>query len=717
MKREFIALVSLMLMSMFVYAQPCPRHFQKSDGYFNFSGNTSVDVCSDELSHLPAYIKTHIRDTPGNTGNCIVLDIDRNSADGPEDYTLAVTRDTIKIIGGGVSGVFYGIQQLFRFCPAEIYSKTGLRKAAQIPCGSIKDGPASEYRGVMMDVVRAWVDKGQVLRMIELMGYHNLNVLHLHLTDNEGWRLEIKSHPELAEVGGFRGGDSPVMSQYGKFGQKYGGYYTQDDIREIVKYASDRAIRIIPEIDLPGHSCAIARVKPEILCDILIDTLTTAGRNNHNVWCVGKESNYALLHDILREVAELFPGEYIHIGGDEVGMGGWLRCPHCKALMEKNGYTDGRQLEDYFMGRVADMVKSYGKTPALWWDKDVITEGFTRESLVYGWQAVNACREPLKKNYRTVFMSAWHFYFDMKQGARDPGVTWGGIVDYRRVYNSGVEKLGVTPQEKANVVGYEGAFWGETHLQYCPERPDYLDFMYFPRVAALSALAWGSDLTEEEYVRQMTERHYHRLSAMGVSFRLPEPDVLYDGKYLSACVKDAGEVYVSYKGGRERAYRKPVKTSDPDAYSFRSRLGSGLSVETKAAICLEKIKPSFKLTSSLPLDGYRPVSGVEKYERETHFSRACHRGDWMLLTFDNPLECRRIVIKTGRADMVYSGFPTGEIYVSADGVDFHKVGNIVDEKAVVEPQFPIKAIKLVSTSHGNADRLTMIQPIEIYPLM
>lgn len=717
MNKYIIVVLGIMMgMTLHLDAQPCPRNFEKREGTFQVSELTTIETRSECLSHLPSYIKSYIRDTPGKVNNRLVLCVDDGTSLGKEEYTMEIKPDEIIIKGGGPSGVFYGIQQLFRYLPAEIYSKKGLDKAAQVQCGFIKDGPECEYRGVMLDVVRAWVDKTQVLRQIEFMSYHNLNTLHWHLTDNEGWRIEIKSHPELAAIGGFRGGDSPVMPQYGMFDRKYGGYYTQEDVKEIVQYARERAVRIIPEIDLPGHSRAAARVMPEILCDIKVDTSKTAGRNNHNVWCVGKESNYKLLDDIIREVAELFPSEYIHIGGDEVGMGGWLACPHCKALMEECGYVDGRQLEDHFMKRVVSIVQSYGKIPMAWWDKDVITgDTFPKESILCGWQAVKACRQPLSIGYPTVFMSAWHFYFDMKQGPYDPGVTWGGIIDYKRVYKSRAENLGIPAEERKNIIGYEGAFWGETHAQYCPDRPDYLDYMLYPRVAALGAVSWGCSLTAEEYSEEMTARHYPRLAAMGVRFRLPEPDILYDGHYLTARVHDAGQVYYSYKGGAEKRYFKPIKTSDPDAYEFRSKFGSGLSSVIKDANCLKKIKPAFKLTSSLPADNYRPVSGVESYEQETHFGRSCHKGDWILLTFDELLVCRRISIKTGMADMVYSGFPAGDVYVSYDGEDFHKVGEIDNERVVIEPQKPIKAIRLVCKTHGNANRLTVIQPIEVYP--
>lgn len=451
-------------------------------GCFELTASSDVTALSDEAGDYVAYLKEFLAGTEKPSADAIkesriVLDIDGGLECGPEGFEFAVSPGELRITGRDRAGVFYGIQHLLRQLPPSVYAKEGLSEPVQLPLGVSLDAPESTYRGLMIDVARAFVDAEGLKRQIDLMGMHNLNVLHLHLTDNEGWRLEIKSHPELAEVGGFRGGDSPVGAQYGLWDRRYGDCYTQEQMREIIAYAKFRNITIIPEIDLPGHSQAIARVLPEILCDYAPDTSRSAGYDTRGVWCVSREENYRLLDDIISEVAALFPSEYIHIGGDEVGMKGWLSCPHCSALMRERGFTDPKQLEDLFMKRVTDIVKAKGKTPVAWWDKDVITDTFTKESLVCAWQDIPACRKAMAKGYRTVFMSAWHLYFDMKQGPHDPGQDWGGIIDWRRVYDLDLGRLGVTDAEKSVVIGYEGAFWAETHLQSSPECPDYLDFM------------------------------------------------------------------------------------------------------------------------------------------------------------------------------------------------------------------------------------------------
>ena len=394
-------------------------------------------------------------------------------------------------------------------------------------------------------------------------------------------------------------------------------------------------------------------------------------------------------------------------------MGGWLSCPGCSALMKENGFTDVKQLEDLFMKRVTEIVRSKGKIPMAWWDKDVITDSFTKESIVEAWQDVGACRDALSKGYKTVFMSAWHFYFDMKQGALDPGQDWGGIIDYMRVYGSRPERIGVSASEAENIVGYEGAFWGETHLEHSPENPDYLDFMLYPRVAALGALAWGVDLQDEGFRNEIESRHYDRMAAMGIAFRLPEPSVKWADGVLTASTSDGSAIYYRKNAGQAKPYTGAIKTSKPEEYSFFSQKGSGRSVEAIAPECYEKICPKVHLSSTLPSDDWRPASGVENYERETHFSAAPRKGDSILFTFDSPVRCRKIDVQTGDVNFASGGFAAGYVEVSYDGKHFHRVAELSFSKASFCPKRPVRAVRIVCTMNGNFRNLTIIQPITI----
>ena len=353
--RYLLPLAGVFCTCLSTYAQPSPARQAFYEGACRISSRTML-CYETPLAPLAAYLREYINvETASDSmsaDDAIVLSTDPTL--GGEAFRLTVLPQRIEIAGGSYGGVFNGVQALFRLLPAEIYAKNR-PLPVEIACTKVEDAPRFPYRGMMLDVARTWIDAAGVKRYIDLLSYHGINKLHLHLSDDEGWRIEIRSHPELTEIGGFRGGDSPVRPVYGKWDEKYGGYYTQDEMRGLIRYAAARNIEIIPEIDLPGHSRNIASVHPEIRCNYPPDTVSTNGYDYRSAWCVAREENYALLADILGELCALFPSEYIHVGGDEVDMTQWNRCPDCQALMSRRGMTDPHRLEDLFMERMAAM--------------------------------------------------------------------------------------------------------------------------------------------------------------------------------------------------------------------------------------------------------------------------------------------------------------------------------------------------------------------------
>ena len=327
MKLRYLASILGALCSLLhAHAQPLPARQTTLPGTYRISAGTQLSY-ETPLAPLAGYLREYINvgkaSDSMSADDAIVLSTDPTL--GGEAFRLTVLPQRIEIAGGSYGGVFNGVQALFRLLPAEIYAKN-CPLPVEIACTKVEDAPRFPYRGMMLDVARTWIDAAGVKRYIDLLSYHGINKLHLHLSDDEGWRIEIRSHPELTEIGGFRGGDSPVRPVYGKWDEKYGGFYTQDEMRGLIRYAAVRNIEIIPEIDLPGHSRNIASVHPEIRCNYPPDTLSTNGYDYRSAWCVAREENYALLADILGELCALFPSEYIHVGGDEVDMTQWKRC-------------------------------------------------------------------------------------------------------------------------------------------------------------------------------------------------------------------------------------------------------------------------------------------------------------------------------------------------------------------------------------------------------
>ena len=520
--RYLLPLAGVLCTFLTAHAQPSPARQAFYEGACRISPRTML-CYETPLAPLAAYLREYINvETASDSmsaDDAIVLSTDPTL--GGEAFRLTVLPQRIEIAGGSYGGVFNGVQALFRLLPAEIYAKN-CPLPVEIACTKVEDAPRFPYRGMMLDVARTWIDAAGVKRYIDLLSYHGINKLHLHLSDDEGWRIEIRSHPELTEIGGFRGGDSPVRPVYGKWDEKYGGYYTQDEMRGLIRYAAARNIEIIPEIDLPGHSRNIASVHPEIRCNYPPDTVSTNGYDYRSAWCVAREENYALLTDILGELCSLFPSEYIHVGGDEVDMTQWNRCPDCQALMSRRGMTDPHRLEDLFMERMAAILAANGKRPGVW-NEAVTTGGLSRECLVYGWQSVKACLDATAKGYKTVVMPGEYFYFDMRQTPQEEGHDWAAVFDAKKVFGFDFTEKGFSDEQMRNVVGLQGTFFSEAYVSHEPEKPDYLDYMCFPRICALARIAWrGNCEGWDAYYRELTD-HYDRMAAMGIRFRLFPP--------------------------------------------------------------------------------------------------------------------------------------------------------------------------------------------------
>ena len=410
MKKIFVfACTLLTILSVSAQIIPQPTTESYSGGTFTITDKSCLvynPIVRSQAMYLLEYLpfKQILSSSKVMNGD-IELGINRYIA--PEGYRLTVDSNNIRIIGGDAAGVFNGIQTLLQILPAEIYSGK-CKFPLSIPCCVIEDSPKFAYRGFMLDVARTWISADRVKRYIDLMAYLKLNKLHFHLTDDEGWRIEIKSHPELATIGGFRGGDSPVYPRYAKFDQKWGGYYTQEELRDIVAYAAQRNIEVIPEVDMPGHSLALGTIRPDILCNYTPNLSISNGLDIRNVWCAAKESNYALIDDIIREMSTIFTSDYIHIGGDEVNMSQWKSCPDCQRLKAEKGLKDEKQIEDYFIARTTEILAKYGKKPAVW--NEGIDGGLLPTTTrVHGWASIKACLAATSKGYPTIIMPG-HYY-------------------------------------------------------------------------------------------------------------------------------------------------------------------------------------------------------------------------------------------------------------------------------------------------------------------
>ncbi len=695
---------------------PTPRSDTPAPGRFVLD-DTTVLSYADELAPLAGYLLQYLPLTSGRnvspTRRCIALSLDDTLP--AEGYRLTIREERIELAGGTGGGAFYAVQSLLQLLPAEVYAGR-CPLPVELDCRTIADAPAYAYRGMHLDVARTWMEGERLKRMIDLLAYHKINKLHLHLADDEGWRIEILSHPELAAIGGFRGGDSPVAPVYGKWGEKYGGYYTQAEMREIIRYAARRNIEIIPEIDLPGHSRTVARIHPEILCRYTPDTTPTGGYDTRSAWCVAREENYALLEDILDEICRLFPSELIHIGGDEVDRSQWERCPDCRALMRERRMGSTARLQDYFTNRLAEMLVRRGKRPAVW--NETVADGtFTRDCAVYGWESVKACRQAAAQGYPTVVMPGQYFYFDMRQSAEEEGHNWAAIFDAGKPYGFDLSKQGFTPAEQSHVLGFEGAFWSELYVSHEPETTDYIDFMLFPRICSLAELCWHSGPKEwPAFKKRLYDSHFDRLNAMKVGYRLFPPAVSYaDGRLTVQAPADEEVFCVEEPSGEEFRFTGPVYTTSPERYRFRTRRGTGRSPWVAVPAYYRTITPAVRFSSSFSGSTRAPFERLEQYRGAAWTTRTCRRGDWMLFTFEQPVRCREIHLQTGFFHLPKAILNSGTVEISYDGETFLPAGELTAGACRLHPDRPVRAIRVTSGCDGNGDPRVIIQPLRIKP--
>ena len=409
-----------------------------------------------------------------------------------EGYELNVDGEGIEVRASQFPGFLYALQSLEQLLPAAVYGTEPAPDAAwEVPCVKIADAPRFAYRGMHLDVARHFFSVDEVKRYIDVMAIHKLNTLHWHLTDDQGWRIEIKRYPELTAVGSIRKA-TVVRKEWGTYdGTPYGGFYTQDEIRDVVKYAADRGVTVIPEIDLPGHMLAALTAYPELGC--------TGGP--YEVWgrwgvaddvlCPGREKTFEFLEGVLTEVMELFPSEYIHIGGDECPKVRWEKCPRCQAKIRQLGLKDDGEhtaehyLQSYVTDRIGKFLAHHGRRIIGW---DEILEGRApSDAVVMSWRGSEGGIAAAKLGHDVIMTPNSHFYFDYYQSLDTDAEPFGigGYIPMEQVYSYDPAFPELTPEQQKHILGVQANLWTEYVLS-----DEHLEYMLLPRLAALSEVQW-----------------------------------------------------------------------------------------------------------------------------------------------------------------------------------------------------------------------------------
>ncbi|KGF53147.1 beta-N-acetylhexosaminidase [Prevotella amnii] len=459
---------------------------------FILNSNTTIFCSSkDDLMQKNAYflscyiadltgLKLKVSDIKPKKGNYIELLLNNKNIKGEEAYTININNKNIKISGFTSAGVFYGIQTLRKSLP--ICNATN--NPIVLPAAEIKDAPRFKYRGMMLDCSRHFFSIDFIKKFIDLIALHNMNTFHWHLNDDQGWRIEIKKYPKLVEIGSVRTGTVMGRNSDVDDSIKYGGYYTQEQCREIVEYARQRHITVIPEIDMPGHMKAVLASYPNLGC--------TGGpyKVGHNwgvyydVLCIGNEDTFKFVEGVLDEIIDIFPSRYIHIGGDETPTKRWSECSKCEKIMQKEGLPINK-LQAYFTNRIEKYLNSKGRS-IIGWD-EILDGDINKSATIMSWRGIEPGEKGAKMGHDVIMSPTSHCYFDYaqtKEQYSEP-LTQVHALDVEQVYSLDPAPKTMSEESKKHILGVQANLWTE----YI-SNPNLATYMLLPRMAALSEVQW-----------------------------------------------------------------------------------------------------------------------------------------------------------------------------------------------------------------------------------
>jgi hexosaminidase len=507
---------------------PQPASIVRGEGYFQLTCETVIVTdqetrsigtqLADKLAPALGFLPTVLTDEHPDLST-ISLSIDPQLAHlGSEGYALNVSADQITLRAAHPAGVFYATQTLRQLFPVEIFSPTPLSQNWKIPTVSIEDLPRFSWRGCMLDSARHFIPKQEVIKLIDVLALHKINVLHLHLTDDQGWRIEIKKYPRLTEVGAYRKETviGHARNPQGYDGTPHGGFYSQEDLSEIVVYAAARFITVVPEIDMPGHAQSAVAAYPELgVSGAPVAVATTWGI--HPYLYNPTEQVLQVLKDILTEVMELFPSPFIHIGGDEAIKNQWQESPQVQARIKELGLKDEDELQSWFLSQIGTFLAQNNRR-LLGWD-EILEGGLPAGATVMSWRGIEGGIAAAQAHHDVVMSPTSFVYLDYYQ-SNDPAepLAIGGYLPLDKVYAFDPVPTELTPDQAHYILGAQCNLWSE----YVPTT-EHLEYMLFPRVIALSEVAWTpKERLEFSDFRNRLAVHEARLSALNVNFRAVE---------------------------------------------------------------------------------------------------------------------------------------------------------------------------------------------------
>lgn len=717
---------------------PAPQVMQQREGSFRFAPSTVIRVENSEQARQAeafAALFTHAagftpKVTWKATGTGMRFLTDKTLAS--EAYKLHIAPTGIILKASSSKGFFYGLQTLRLLLPADI-ERNGISRSAawKVPAADITDSPRFAYRGLMLDVARFFIPKDEVIRIIDCMAMLKLNKLHLHLVDDNGWRLEIKKYPRLTQVGAWRvdRGTTPFPARRNPKAQEpatQGGFYTQQDIRQIIRYASERQVEVIPEIEMPAHSNSALAAYPRLACPVVnrfIGVLPGLGGHNADIiYCAGNDSVYTFLQDVLDEVMALFPSHYIHLGGDEAWKTNWKKCPLCQARMHREHLADEEALQGYFMGRMAAYVRSKGRE-VMGWD-ELTNSKIPEDAIIYGWQGMgDAALKAAEQGHRFIMTPARVLYLIRYQGPQwfEP-LTYFGNNTLKDVYNYEPVQKGWKPDYASLLMGVQASLWTE----FCSSSKD-VEYMIFPRLAALAETAW-SNPEKKDWPRFLSavDNYDSHLQTKGVivarsMYNIQHKITPEQGRLSVAleCIRPDVQIRYTLDGTEPTTsstlYSKPLSVSD--SLTLKSAVFMAAKQEGRTLVLpIRWNKATGKPVSSTgTTDAYMLTNGLRGSNKYTDFEWCCWaKSDSVSFTVDLGIvqSLRRVTLgNITNYGMAVHGPRVIRILLSDDGINFRMVAerNFTNEQIFREGTFMDRyALALPSASEARYVKVTAL---------
>ncbi|MBO3098528.1 family 20 glycosylhydrolase [Gelidibacter pelagius] len=496
---------------------PMPTHMESTKGEFILDNSVGMSFDSNfEVSAI--FLKEFIE-----KGSSIQLEknnkisfIQDDTISNDEGYQLTISPKQIEIRAKTDQGAFYAVQSIRQLLPADFENGTFTSEKFAIPSITIKDEPQFKHRGMHLDVGRHFFSVDFIKKYIDALAMLKMNTFHWHLTEDQGWRIEIKKYPKLQEIAAFRdqtliGSYDPDQQQFD--GKRYGGYYTQKEIKDVVAYAQTRHVTIIPEIEMPGHAQAAISAYPELGCTgEQVKVAETWGVFDH-IFC-SKDETFEFLENVLDEVLELFPSKYIHIGGDEAPKTHWEKCPNCQQRIKEEGLKDEHELQNYFITRIEKYLNGKGRQ-IIGWD-EILEGGLAPNATVMSWRGTDGAIEAAKQHHNVIMTPTSHCYFDYKQSDNEgePLANSGGFLPLKKVYSFNPIPEELSEEESQYVLGGQGNVWTE----YIPNEKQ-LEYMVFPRILAMSEVLWTPTKNKNyaDFVARV-ENFHQRMDALDINY-------------------------------------------------------------------------------------------------------------------------------------------------------------------------------------------------------